>query len=324
MSEKTNRALIATTAAAAAVGCLATFKLYREWQKIRFEKERCLMDHANDINAEDLEILARSGNYALRKSAEQVLADRMMTGKHLSYLLQQCLSENKTERKKALCVLSIVSKAREFKSILVKNNALRVVFKCIGMISDDFQIAKLAEKCYADYEIEQTLKFSIVTLFDLISENEKYLKKFFKSCKELVGFLLELICDPSDSITTDIRRLSVLILQQMMQNEEMRCNLISYGMIQRTSLCFLRTLGDAWLSRNCLQILVMHINLFEDYVTEEFLQEMAQLGVIPVLIGCLKSDDSDLVYWSTALIHEFLLKDLHRGNETLINTYSHL
>ena len=317
MSERTNRSVVATTAFAAAVGCFATYKLYRQWKKICYEKERCLMDHANDIDAKDLEILARSGNFALRKSAEQVLTDRMVSGKHLTYLLQQCLSDDKTERKKALCVLSIISKTREFKAILVKNGVLNVVFKCIGMISDDFQVAKLAEKCYADYEIEQTLKFSVVTIFDLISENEKYLKKFFKSCKELVGFLLELICDPSDSINTDVRRLSILILQQMMQNEEMRCNLISYGMIQRTSLCFLRTLGDAWLSRNCLQILVMHINLFEDYVTEEFLQEMAQLGIIPVLIGCLKSDDPDLIYWSTALIHEFLLKDLHRGNNTL-------
>lgn len=313
MSEKTNRALIATTAVAAAVGCVATFKLYRKWQKICDEKERCLMDHAEGIDPKDLEILAHSGNYALRKSAEQVLTDRIVSGQHLNYLLEQCMSENKRERKKAACVLSIIAKTREFKKLLVKNNAFGVVFKCIRIISEDFQVAKLAEKCYVDYEIEQTLKFAIVTIFDLISESEKYLKKFFKSCKELIGFLLELICDPSDSITTDIRRLSILILQQMMENEEMRCNLISYGMIQRTSLCFLRTIGDAWLSRNCLQILVMHINLFEDYVTEEFLQEMAQLGTIPVLIGCLKSDDPDLIYWSTALIHEFLLKDLHRG-----------
>lgn len=271
------------------------------------------MDHAIEIDPKDLEILARSGNYALKKSAEQVLSDRMISGKHLKYLLQQCMSDDKTERKKATCVLSMLSKTREFKPILVKNDAFDVLYKSIGIVSDDFQVGKLAEKCYVDYEIEQTLKFSIVTIFDLVSESEKHLKKFFKSCKELIGFLLELICDPSESITTDIRRLSILILQQMMQNEEMRCNLISYGMIQRTSLCFLRTIGDAWLSRNCLQILVMHINLFEDYVTEEFLQEMAQLGIIPVLIGCLKSDDPDLIYWSTALIHEFLLKDLHRG-----------
>ena len=314
MSEKSNRALLATTAVAAAMGCVASFKLYRQWQTICNEKERCLMDHASEIDLSDLEILARSGNYALRKSAEQVLTDRMVSGRNLEYLLQQCLSDDVTKRKKAACVLSIISKTREFKALLVKSNVFGVVYKCIGMISEDFQVAKLAEKCYSDYEIEQTLKFSVVTIFDLISESEKYLMSFFKTCKELVGFLLELICDPSDSITTDIRRLSILILQQMMQNEEMRCNLISYGMIQRTSLCFLRTIGDAWLSRNCLQILVMHINLFEDYVTEEFLQEMAQLGIIPVLIGCLKSDDPDLIYWSTALIHEFLLKDLHRGN----------
>ena len=322
MTEKTNHALIATTAVAAAVGCFTTFKLYKQWKQICYEKERGLMDHAGEINPNDLEVLARSNNYSLKKSAEQVLSDRMVSGRHLPYLLQRCVSDNKTERKKAMCVLSIISKSKEYKSTLIKNNVLGVVFRCIGMISNDFQVAKLAEKCYADYEIEQTLKFSIVTIFDLVSDSERYLKKFFKSCKELVGFLLELICDPSDSITTDVRRLSILILHQMMLNEEMRCNLISYGMIQRTCLCFLRTLGDAWLSRNCLQLLVMHINLFEDYVTEEFMQEMSQLGIIPVLIGCLKSDDPDLIYWSTGLIHEFLLKDLHRGNSVSMLLYS--
>ena len=313
MADQSNHALIATTAVAASAGLVTTWKLYKDWQKIQMEKARNLPDHASEIDPKDLAILATSSNFALKKSAEQVLLDRMMTGEHLEFLLKQCNSPNQTEMKKAIAVLSLMSKSREFKQMLIKHNIFEVISKSINMMSDGFRMEKLDLRCYLDYEVQKTLHLCIVTLLDLVSDSEGKLKKFFKTCKELIAFLLELICDPSDTISSDIRRFSILILQQMIQHEQMRCNLISYGMIQRISLCFLRTLGDTWISRNCLQILVMQINLFEDYVTEEFLQEMAQLGIIPVLIGCLKSEDPDLIYWSTALIHEFLLKDLHRS-----------
>ena len=313
MENKPNRALIATTAAAAAIGCIATWKLYWQWKTLQRAEEKNLPELASKIDDEDLAILSYTNNTALKRSAEQVLVDRMMSEENLQYLLKQCCSEDEVQMKKAVTVLSILTKTNEFKPCLIKRGVFEIVTKCVSSISDGFQMVKLTEKCFNSYDVEQILKFSVVTVHDLVADSEANLTQFFNGSKEFVAFLLELISDPCDSISQDIRRLSIIILQQMMHNENMRLNLISYGMIQRTTLCFLRTIGDVGVSRNCLQILVMYINFFEDYLTEEFLQEMAQLGIVPVLIGCLKSDDSDLVYWSTALIHEFLLKDLHRG-----------
>eukprot|EP00794_Sanderia_malayensis_P008043 gene8043-8906_t len=313
MSGRSNRALLATTGVAAIAGCLVTWKLYQEWKHLQKEKEKSLPELAAQIEADDLAILTRSDHNALKRSAEQVLVDRMLHENHLQHLLKKCASHDEIEMKTAITVLSILTKTNEFKPCLIRCNVFNIVVDCVNEISEGFHIRKLSEKCKKNYNIEQTLKYCIVTVCDLVTDSEDTLNAFFNDNKIFVAFLLEIISDQSYNISQDIKRFCVLILQQMMQHESMRVNLISYGMIQRVTLCFLKTVGDTWLSKNCLQILVMYINFFEDYVTEEFLQEMAQLGIVPILIGCLKFDDSDIVYWSTALIHEFLLKDLHRS-----------
>ena len=320
MAEKTYKALAITTGAAAVLGTFAAWTLYNEWKKQQNTRDqrKDLIELANNITAEDLATLAYSDNITLKRSAEQILLDRLMHEENLRFTLNKCLHHDIKEVKKAVFVLNILAKSTDCKDKLVKCGVFETLVKCLKNISEGYKYKILAIKCKENYEMEQIVGQAVIAINDLITNETVYSIWFFSCGKELVGLFLEMIGDPSNKIAGYIKRWALLIIHQLMTCDITRFDLISYGIISRTTQCFLNTFGDPWQSRPCLQILVMlHTSLQDyanqDYANQEFLEEMAQHGILPALVGCLKSDDGEVIFWSTALLQEFCSKDVHRN-----------
>ena len=67
----------------------------------------------DEIRLEDLEVLVRSSNYSLRKSAEQVVLDRAMKNQNLDFIIGACYSQDEFQVLKAVVVLAMLVKNSE-------------------------------------------------------------------------------------------------------------------------------------------------------------------------------------------------------------------
>ncbi|XP_032239903.1 uncharacterized protein LOC5514394 isoform X2 [Nematostella vectensis] len=272
----------------------------------RILRQKCIRRQLSDmedkiIRLEDLEVLCRSTNLALKRSAEQLLLDRAMDKQNLEFIIHACFSADEMQVLKGVTVLGVLIKSSEYHRRLVDNGVIEGLAHCLNHSLAPGYI-KLSEDGYKDVKLQ---RIASSALFDLICDEESFKARLGHSSPQIVPTLLKLMFE---SKSKEVIRWSIFVAHQLSLCDEVRPALLENDVIGIVSQMVVRNQGDNVLMRLCLQTLVMCINTNEEGEIQQ-LREMASHGIVRPAVMCLKSDDSDLIYWAGALIHEYSVKD---------------
>lgn len=70
--------------------------------------------------------------------------------------------------------------------------------------------------------------------------------------------------------------------------------------------------GNQRLQKLCIHTLVLLTASNTPDGNRAVLEDLARRDVVATTIGCLSSDDPELLYWALCLLHELALKDIGR------------
>lgn len=256
----------------------------------RFIREKCtrkpLSQMEDNIRLEDLEILVRSSNYSLRKSAEQVVLDRAMKDQNLDFIINACYDESdEFQVLKAVVVLAMLVKNSERgeREKLIEHGILESLSHSL-VYSVQVGYRKLVEMGGHVFRLQRCASES---LFHLIYDEEGTKVRLAQSNSSVVAVLLQLI---SETRNKEAMRWSLFIIHQLAACDVLRPQLLTNGVIPIVSEMLVRNQGDFVLMRACLHTMVMFVNNnTEDEVLH--LKEMAKFDVFRPAVVSLRAGE---------------------------------
>ncbi|XP_067026328.1 uncharacterized protein [Acropora muricata] len=288
---------------------LGTMFCIREFRKFIKEKStrKPLSMMEDSIRLEDLEVLVRSANYSLRKSAEQVVLDRAMKDENIYFIVKTCYSKNELQILKSVVALSVLVKNSERvdRDRLIERGVLESLSHAL-VNSVMIEFKELANMGGYDFRLQRCVSES---LFHLIYDDDSAKIRLVEANSFIVGALIKLMAETRNK---EVMRWSVFIIHQLSACDSLRPLIIDNGVVSTVSEMLVRNQGDFVLMRTCLHTMLMFVN---NNTEEEVvhLKEMAKYDVFRPAVVSLRADDSDLVYWAAGLLHQFAIQDLHKA-----------
>ena len=237
-----------------------------------------------NIRLEDLEVLVKSSNYSLRKSAEQVVLDRAMKDKNLDFIINACYSENEFQVLKGVVLAMLVKNAeRREREKLIDHGILESLSHSL-VYSVQVGYRKLVEM--GGYEI-RLQRCASESLFHLIYDEEGSKARLAQSNSAIIAVLLRLM---SETRNKETMRWSLFTVHQLAACDSLRPELLSNGVIPAVSEMLVRNQGDFVLMRSCLHTMVMFVNNNTDDEVEH-LKEMAKYDVFRAAVVSLRAGE---------------------------------
>ena len=321
MSDNSIYTLAVTTGFAALAGLYTAWSLRKGYKKLNNNGGLSTKDPNSkiklpEIKIEDLAPLISHYDIKIRKAAEQVLVDHASTQSFIAFLLEQCGSNDVETILKSTVVVKHLSKSSSVcKMLMLQQGALSVLAKTIKNISNDCKFELLMERCKEDVRYQEILAAVMSSIFQLTHEEIFPVMSIARENDVVHYILFNILSDESYLISPDTKRKATHIVLQLFLLEmvTLRKNLIDWGIIRKVTKCFINTIGlDNTESGLCLQILLQFIGNMENHA-ESFLKEMALLGILPHLVGLLRTNAADdLTRRAAVLIHEYCVNDVEK------------
>lgn len=255
----------------------------------KFIREKCtrrpLSKMEDSIRLEDLEVLVRSPNYSLRKSAEQVVLDRAMKNHNLDFIIEACYSSDELQILKAVVALAVLVKSSERveKDKLIEHGILESLAHAL-VDSVQLGFKELVKMGGYDFRLQ---KCASESLFHLVYDEDSAKIRLTRSNSSLVGTLLKLI---SETRNKEVMRWSLFTIHQLAACDSLRPQILDSGVIPIVSEMLVRNQGDFVLMRTCLHTMVMFVNNnTEDEMVH--LKEMAKYDVIRTAVVSLRAGE---------------------------------
>ena len=250
----------------------------------------------DSIRLEDLEVLVRSPNFSLRKSAEQVLLDRAMKKPNLEFIIKACYSQDEFQVLKAVVVLTMMINDSEHadRERMLEHGILESLSHCL-VRSVNSGYGDLVQMGGHDFQLQ---RFASESLFHLIFDEDEAKIRLARCNSSIIRILLRLI---SETPNKEVMRWCLFAVHQLAACESLRPVLVTNQVTPVVSEMLVRNQGDLVLMRTCLHTLVMFVNNnTEDEV--ELLKEMAKHGVIRTAVVCLRAGEISLLFLYHPLI----------------------
>ena len=253
----------------------------------KFIREKCtrkpLSKMEDSIRLEDLEVLVRSPNYSLRKSAEQVVLDRAMKDCNLEYIIKACYSSDEVQVLKAVVALSVLVKnsERAERDKLIERGTLESLARSlVHSVEEGFK--ELVKIGGYDFRLQRCASES---LFHLVYDEDAAKIRLAQSNSSIVRALLKLI---SETRNKEVMRWSLFTIHQLAACESLRPHILDNGVIPIVSELLVRNQGDFVLMRTCLHTMVMFVN---NNTEEEVahLKEMAKYDIFRPAVVSLRA-----------------------------------
>lgn len=252
-------------------------------------REKCtrkpLSQMEDNIRLEDLEVLVRSSNYSLRKSAEQVVLDRAMRDQNLDFIINACYSDDEFQVLKGVVVLAMLVKnaERREREKLIDHGILESLSHSL-VYSVQVGYRKLVEMGGYEFRLQRCASES---LFHLIYDEEGSKARLAQSNSAIIAVLLQLM---SETRNKETMRWSLFTVHQLAACDALRPELLNNGVIPTVSEMLVRNQGDFVLMRTCLHTMVMFVNNnTEDEVAH--LKEMAKFDVFRAAVVSLRAGE---------------------------------
>lgn len=255
----------------------------------KFIREKCtrkpLSKMEDSIRLEDLEVLARSPNYSLRKSAEQVVLDRAMKDHNLDFIITACYSTDEIQVLKAVVALAVLVKncERVARDKLIEHGILESLSHAL-VHSVEVGFKKLGEIGGYDFRLQRCASES---LFHLVYDEDTTKIRLAKSNSSIVRTLLELV---SETRNKEVMRWSLFTVHQLAACETLRPVVLEHGVIPVVSQTLVKNQGDFVLMRTCLHTMVMFVNNNTEEEVEH-LKEMAKYDIFRPAVVSLRSGE---------------------------------
>lgn len=255
----------------------------------KFIREKCTrkpLSHLEDnIRLEDLEVLVRSSNYSLRKSAERVVLDKAMKNKNLDFIMNACYSDDEFQVLKAVVALAMLVKnsERHEREKLIDHKIVES-FSHSLVHSVKVGYRKLVEMGGYDFRLQRCASES---LFHLIYDEEATKLRLAQSDSSVVAVLLQLI---SETRSKEVMRWSLFIVHQLASCESLRAELLANSVIPVVSEMLVRNQGDFVLMKTCLHTMVMFVNNTTEGEIAH-LKEMAKYDVFRAAVVSLRAGE---------------------------------
>lgn len=248
----------------------------------------------DQISLQALSELTKASNVSLRDSAMKILLDRAISDDFLPDIIRACKTDLDNDiQKKAICTIQQLAKQEENRPILVKHGILKILTEL------------LANKK------KNHLRLSVVTsIFHIIQENDDNKRAIVN-----YGILDSIfkILSSTPNCNNDLKYWTLLILHQLSLTEELHNKMVEKGFIKLLAQLARRTFGNTSMQKLCFHSLVRIITELDDEQSVKYLNELLKLNIITLISSCLKNEDTELVYWTIGLIHEFAVKDIARN-----------
>jgi len=248
----------------------------------------------DQISLQALSELTKASNVSLRDSAMKILLDRAISDDFLPDIIKACKTDLDNDiQKKAICTIQQLAKQEENRQILVKHGILKILTEL------------LANKK------KNHLRLSVVTsIFHIIQENDDNKRAIVN-----YGILDSIfkILSSTPNCNNDLKYWTLLILHQLSLTEELHNKMVEKGFIKLLAQLARRTFGNTSMQKLCFHSLVRIITELDDEQSVKYLNELLKLNIITLISSCLKNEDTELVYWTIGLIHEFAVKDIARN-----------
>ena len=243
----------------------------------------------DSIRLADLEILARSSNTSLKKSAEQLLLDRAMKKQNLHFIVNVCYSEDEYQVLKGVTVLGVLVKSTEFKDRLVQHGVLETLAHCLEF-SYSRGYKTLAEMGGLDVRLQ---KLSSAALFDLLCDEDANKTRLVQANPSVVVAILQLMAKTKSK---EVMRWCLFDAHQLTLCETVRQELIISGAVPIVSELLVRNQGDAILIRLCLQMLVTFANASEQDEAD-ILKAIGEYDVFVPTVVSLRAGEHNFFFY---------------------------
>lgn len=255
----------------------------------KFIREKCtrkpLSKMEDSIRLEDLEVLVRSPNYSLRKSAEQVVLDRAMKDHNLDFIANACYSRDELQILKAVVALAVLVKNAERvdRDKMIEHGVLESLSHAL-VNSVQVEFKELVKMGGYDFRLQRCASES---LFHLIYDDDSSKIRLMQCNSSIVRVLLKLI---SETRNKEVMRWSLFTIHQLSACESLRPVIAEKGVIPTVSEMLVRNQGDFVLMRTCLHTMVMFVNNnTEDEVVH--LKEMAKYDIFRPAVVSLRAGE---------------------------------
>lgn len=264
---------------------LGTMFCIREFRKFIKKKStrKPLSMMEDSIRLEDLEVLVRSANYSLKKSAEQVVLDRAMKDENIYFIIKTCYSKNELQILKSVVSLSVLVKNSERvdRDRLIERGVLGALSHAL-VNSVLIEFKELANMGGYDFRLQRCASES---LFHLIYDDDSAKIRLVEANSFIVEALLKLMAETRNK---EVMRWSVFIIHQLSACDSLRPLIIDNGVVSTVSEMLVRNQGDFVLMRTCLHTMLMFVN---NNTEEEVvhLKEMAKYDVFRPAVVSLRA-----------------------------------
>ncbi|ORX41985.1 ARM repeat-containing protein [Piromyces finnis] len=260
----------------------------------KIKKSRRYPKIEDQISLQALSELTKASNVSLRDSAMKILLDRAISDDFLPDIIKACKTDLDNDiQKKAICTVQQLSKQEENRPILVKHGILKILTELLANKKKNY------------------LRLSVVTsIFHIIQENDDNKRAIVN-----YGILDSIyrILSSTPNCNNDLKYWTLLILHQLSLTEELHNKMVDRGFIKLLAQLARRTFGNTSMQKLCFHSLVRIITELDEEQSIKYLNELLKLNIITLISSCLKNEDTELVYWTIGLIHEFAVKDIARN-----------
>ncbi|CAG8542102.1 16852_t:CDS:10, partial [Acaulospora colombiana] len=198
-------------------------------------------------------------------------------------------------RMKAVVTLQLLSRNDENKDTLVKNKALEVL---VGLLK-------------VENNREYTHRYAAIALCDLISGSDD--RKLKIAELGIIPTLATLLSGSSFLQDGETKYWSLMVTHQLASCERIHPMLVKEGFIPILANMSWQTFGSSAMPKYCLQALVRIISNMKPEDSKKELTKLLDCNIVRLLSACLRNsvenaDESELLYWSIRLLHEFVVK----------------
>ncbi|KAL7752825.1 hypothetical protein RI367_001828 [Sorochytrium milnesiophthora] len=258
----------------------------------KLRKQRSILANAKNISLEALTQLTKSHNVALQGSALNILLERALNDNHLRYIIRSCSQPDDEElRYKAVSVLQLLTKKDDYKETLLKAGAISAL---VNAAQDARDLVR---------------KAAIISLYDLTSSDDSQ-----KQAAVALGVLEPLRATLQDKHTPKdlIYWTLILVHQFALSAENSSADMVNMGFVPLLGMMLRETYGNANMQKLCLHAIVRLVGQLEASAAQQQLEQLLQVNIVAILASSFRHEDSEIVYWSLGLTHEYAVKDVAR------------
>ncbi|XP_033109780.1 uncharacterized protein LOC117111027 isoform X2 [Anneissia japonica] len=264
----------------------ASCMLYVRYVLRKLKRSRKIEDRIeNEISINDLYILTSSPNASLRRSAEQLLLDRITQRPKFAYVLQECYSSDSERAHKGCTVLCVILKSNTMCEKLLKKNTLQV-------------IPVMARRQTGDIILQKLCLQMLVVLINTLQRETRHGLQQIARCGILIPAVACLKSDDAELVYWAAALIHEFSVADVLRNEICQIPFLIES-LQKA----LQTGGEAPLQRLILRV-ICFLALHNDHFKLSLINQKGLIERIPV---CLASGEKEVIHWSLVLVHDIAM-----------------